>query len=273
VATAFRIPTFLESYLNIPVQLPITGGALQSQSSNASIGSPHLNPEQVLTEELGYLNSESDLFTFDSAFFHNSVNNLIELQQNRPITVGELASGNPATNFSSNTNTYPLFYGGFQNQCQTYNVYGAELGVRAYPADGLDFYANYTLMDIVTDTSGCNAAQLAGYVPDQRTSAHKVNAGIQYRTKFGIDASADFNYLSSQQWALQVTNVQAQKIEYQSFHLDPYALVNARVGYRFFQNKADLGLIVNNLLNNVHREYPFAEPVGQRVMGMFSYRF
>lgn len=152
-------------------------------------------------------------------------------------------------------------------------MYGAELGVRAYPADGLDLYANYTLMDVVTDTSGCSNVQLANYVNDQRTSMHKVNAGIQYRSKFGIDASVDFNYLSSQNWALQVTNVQAQKIEYQQFYLPAYALVNARIGYRFFKNKADLGLIVNNLFDNQHREYPFAEPVGQRVMGTFAYRF
>ena len=45
------------------------------------------------------------------------------------------------------------------------------------------------------------------------------------------------------------------------------------VGYRFFKNKADIGVIVNNLLNSQHREYPFAQAVGQRVMGMFSYRF
>ncbi len=273
VATAFRIPTFLEGYLDVPIQLPVNGGALQSISSNPATGSVRLNPEQVITEELGYLNQESDYFTFDSAFFHNAVNNLIELAPNRAITVGDLSSGNTATNYSSTTGTYPLFYGGYQNQCQTYNVYGAELGVRAYPADGLDLYANYTLMDVVTDTSGCSNVQLANYVNDQRTSMHKVNAGIQYRSKFGIDASVDFNYLSSQNWALQVTNVQAQKIEYQQFYLPAYALVNARIGYRFFKNKADLGLIVNNLFDNQHREYPFAEPVGQRVMGTFAYRF
>ena len=273
VATAFRIPTFLESYLDIPVQLPVTGGSLQSISSHPEIGSAKLNPEQVVTEELGYLNQESDFFTFDSAIFHNNVNNLIELAPNRAITAGDLATGNPLSNFSSQTNTYPLFYGGYQNQCQTYNVYGAEIGARAAPAEGLDFYANYTLMDVVADTSGCSMAQLANYVPDQRTSAHKVNAGAQVRTNFGIDASLDFNYLSSQDWALQVSNVQEQKIQYQSFHIDPYAVLNGRIGYRFLKNHADIGLVVNNLFNNQHKEYPFAQAVGQRVMGMFSYRF
>jgi outer membrane receptor for ferrienterochelin and colicin len=273
VATAFRIPTFLESYFGTDLQLPATGGSLASYSSNSSVGSPRLNPEQVVTEELGYLNQESDYFTFDSAVFHNNVNNLIELAPNRAITVGDLAAGNPLSNYNAPTNTYPLFYGGWQNQCQTYNVYGAEIGARANPTEGLDIYANYTLMSVNADTSGCSAAQLVGYVPDQRTSAHKVNGGVQVRTKIGIDASVDVNYVSSQDWALQIQNVAAQKIEYQSFHLDPYVVVNARIGYRFFKNKADIGLVANNLLNAQHREYPFSQAVGQRIMGTLSYRF
>jgi iron complex outermembrane receptor protein len=277
VGTAFRIPTFLESYLHVPIQLPIAGASLQSISTNPAVNSPHINAEQVLTEELGYMNSESDFITFDSAFFHNNINNLIELAPNRAITVGQLAGGNAdLTAYSPSTNTYPLFFGGYQNQCQTYNVYGAELGARANPTEGLDIYANYTYMNVAADTSGCNAAGLANYVPDQRTSAHKVNAGIQLRTNWsfgGIDASADLNYLSDQTWALQIVNVQEQRIQYQQFHLDPYALINMRIGYRFLKNKADLGFIVNNLLNNQHREYPFSEPIGQRIMGTFAFRF
>jgi outer membrane receptor for ferrienterochelin and colicin len=275
VATAFRIPTFLEGYLDIHTQLPVAGGSLHSISTDPSTGSTRLNPEQVVTEELGYLN-QSEFFTFDSAFFHNYVTNLIELAPLRSITVGDLATGNPASNYDPPSNTYPLFYGGYQNQCQSNNVYGAELGVRAFPVDGLDFYANYTFMNVKTDTSGCNAAQLAGYVPDQRTSAHKINAGVQVRTKIGqggIDASLDFNYVSAQDWALQIANAQAQKIEYEPFHIDPYAVFNGRVGYRFFKNKADIGVILNNIGNAQHKEYPLSQPVGQRIMGTFAYRF
>jgi iron complex outermembrane receptor protein len=190
--------------------------------------------------------------------------------------VGELATGNSASNFSTQTNTFPLFYGGYQNQCQTYNVYGAELGARANPTEGLDIYANYTLMDVVADTTGCSGAQLANYVADQRTSAHKFNAGVQVRTKVGsggFDLSLDFNYVSSQNWALQVTNVQEQKIQYQQFPLPAYALMNGRIGYRFFKNKADIGISAGNIFNNQHKEYPFAQAVGQRVMGTFAYRF
>ena len=273
VATAFRIPTFLEEYLAVDRQLPVSGGSLGVYSSNPAIGAPQLNAEQVVTEELGYLNQDSDYVTFDSALFHNNVNNLIELSPLRPLTVGDLSNGNSLAKYDSATNTYPLFFGNYQNQCQTYNVYGAELGLRTNPTEGLDIYANYTFMKVDADTSGCSQLQLAGYVPDQRTSAHKINAGVQLRTNIGIDASVDANYVSSQDWALQITSVQDQKVEYQSFHLDPYFVVNARLGYRFYKNKADIGVVANNLFNDQHREYPFSQPVGQRIMGMVSYRF
>jgi iron complex outermembrane receptor protein len=152
-------------------------------------------------------------------------------------------------------------------------VYGGEFGVRAYPAEGLDLYANYTLMDVKEDTSGCSVAQLAVITPDSRTSAHKVNAGVQVRTNFGIDGSVDFSYVSPQDWAEQITNIQAQRIEYQTFHLDAYTLLNARIGYRFLQNHAEISGVAFNLLNDQHREHPFGNVIGQRFMGMFTYRF
>jgi iron complex outermembrane receptor protein len=272
-ATAFRIPTFTEAYMNVPAQLPAAGASLWAISTDPSIGSTKLKAEQVVTEELGYLNQDSDYFTLDSAVFHNSVRDLIDLAPNRPITFGDLATGNPATGFNTQTNTYPLFFNGFENQCQTYDVYGAELGARAYPMEGLDLYANYTFMDVRTNTSRCGAEQLAGYVPDSRTSAHKVNGGIQVRTKAGIDVAIDAHYVSSQDWALLVKNVQAQKIQYQSFHLDPYTLLNARAGYRFAGNHAEVSAVAFNLLEASQREYPLGQVVGQRFMGMFSYRF
>jgi len=80
------------------------------------------------------LNQESDFFTFDSALFHNSVKNLIDLAPNRPIAVSDLTNPNEAaaTSFNQGMGTYPLFFGGFENQCQTYQVYGGEFGVRTY---------------------------------------------------------------------------------------------------------------------------------------------
>jgi outer membrane receptor protein involved in Fe transport len=184
---------------------------------------------------------------------------------------------NPAfpTGLNENEGAYPLFYEGFQNQCQLYNVYGAELGVRAFPVEGVDVFANYTLMSIKQDNSACSQAQLAliGQNNDARTSAHKVNVGVQLRTKFGLNGEVVVDYASPQNWAEQVSDSVKQQIDYQSFHLDAYAIVNARLGYRFQQNHAEVSVTAFNLLDDRHREHPFGQIVGRRVMGFLTYRF
>ena len=273
VGTAFRTPTFLESYLGIPVQLPLTGAALISEGHRSDDPKFKVNPEQIFTTELGYLNSDSDYFTFDSAFFYNHANNLIEFAPNRAVTVGDIANPNVPTALSEQTGFYPVFLGGYQNQCQTYDVLGAEVGVRTFPLEGLDVYANGTVMDVKEDTSKCVAEQLALLASDARTSAFKLNTGVQLRTKIGIDGSVDFHYVSEQTWAEQVENVQKQRIEYQSFHLDPYTLLNASVGYRFLKNQAEIRGVAFNLLDTEHREHPFGQFIGRRLMVLFSYKF
>jgi iron complex outermembrane receptor protein len=273
VGTAFRTPTFLESYLGIPVQLPISGGALVTQGLPADHPGFRLHPEQILTTEVGYLNSQSDYFTLDTAAFFNHVENLIELSPIQAVSIGDLASPSTPTGPSPSTGLYPIFLNGFQNQCQRYNVVGAELGARAFPFEGLDLYGNYTLMRVTQDSSQCSAEQLALIATDARTSAHKVNAGVQVRTRSGVDGEVDVHYVSPQDWAEQVTDVQKQRIEYQSYHLDAYALINARVGYSFLRKRAEVSAVVFNLLDAQHREHPFGQIVGRRVMGYFTYQF
>jgi outer membrane receptor for ferrienterochelin and colicin len=268
VGSAFRTPTFLESYLDLPFQLPVTGAALLTQAERS-----RLQPEQILTSELGYLNSQSDYFTFDSALFYNRVSNLIEISASEPLTLGDAAGQGMPTAPGSSTGLYPVFSNAFENQCQAYRVYGAEVGVRTFPAEGLDLYANYTLMDVKQDNTGCDAAQLALMAPDARTSAHKVNAGVQVRTRVGIDGSVDLHYVSPQTWAEQVIDVQDQRLAFQSFHLDAYTLLNARIGYRFAHNHADVSAVAFNLLDDRHREHPFGQLVGRRLMGFVTYRF
>ncbi len=268
VGTAFRTPSLLESYIGNFIQLPISGGGLGTQVNRAKI-----EPEQILTTELGYLNSESDYFTIDTAFFYNHVTNLIDIQNATPITLGDFATGNATQGINPVSGYYNLFFSGFENECQQYNVLGAELGARVFPVEGLDIYGNYTLMDVNQDESHCSQEQKNLLVTDARTSLNKVNAGVQVRSKVGIDGSLDFHYVSPQDWAEQVIDVQQQRIVYQSFHLDPYAIVNARIGYRFLHNHAELSVVGFNIFDNVHREHPMGQLIGRRIMGFLTYKF
>lgn len=270
IATAFRKPTFQESYLALPVQLPVAGAEQLSQGMRQENPGFRLNAERMLSAELGYLNQDSDVFVLDTSAYYNRATNLIQLASNRPITVGDLGAN---LGQSAETGLYPVAFGGWENQCQAYNVYGAEAGVRTYPISGLDVYANYTFNKIVQDNSACSQEQLSRIVSDQRTSMHKVNAGVQLRTKPGVDGSIDFHYVSPQLWAEQVTNFTRQQIEQHAFALSDYTLLNARVGYRFLSDAADVSVMAFNLLDVQHREHPFGQLVGRRTMAMFSYRF
>ncbi len=196
VGTAFRAPTFLESYLDIPIQLPVNGGSLVSQGVRSDDPSFKLHAERIVSAELGYLTQDSDVITVDTAFYYNRVDNLIQLAAIRPVTASDVQSG--IAGLDTQTGLYPLFFGGFENQCQRFDVYGAELGARAYPVEGLDVYANYTLNLAKQDNSQCSPERLVVITDDQRTSAHKLNAGVQLRTQAGFDGEVDFHFVSDQ---------------------------------------------------------------------------
>lgn len=270
VATAYRKPTFLESYLRLPVQLPVTGAAQFSEGVRREDPGYIVNAERILSAEVGYITQDSDVFALDTSVYYNRASNLIQLASNRPLTVADFQRAgqqDPATGL------YPIALGGWENQCQAYNVYGAEAGVRTFPTEGLDLYGSYTLNVLQQDNSGCTADQLQRIVEDERTSVHKLNAGVQLRTKLGIDGSMDFHYVAPQVWAEQVTNLARQQIEQRRFDISDYTLVNARVGYRFLADKAEVSVVGFNLIDVRHREHPFGQLVGRRVMGMLSYRF
>jgi iron complex outermembrane receptor protein len=50
-------------------------------------------------------------------------------------------------------------------------------------------------------------------------------------------------------------------------------LLNARIGYRFLNDHADASIMAFNLLGQEHREHPFGQLMGRRVMGNLAYRF
>lgn len=267
---AYRKPTFLESYLRLPVQLPVTGTASNVDGVRRDDPGFIVQPERIFSAELGYLNQDSEYFTAEAAIYFNRVSSLIQLSSNRPITVADF----PVAGVQDQaTGLYPAGFGGWENQCQAYRVFGGEAGVRTFPAEGLDVYGNYTLNLTGQDNSDCTAEQLSRIVPDQRTSQHKINTGVQLRTKPGFDGSIDLHFITVQSWAEQVTNFLRQQIEQQRFRVAGYALLNARVGYRFLDNQADVGVMAFNILGVEHREHPFGQLLDRRVMLQFGYRF
>ncbi len=263
---AFRTPTFLESYLNLPVEVSLPGVELISASKLADRPGFILEPEQIITVEASYLNQQSDLFEFEVNAYYNRVSNLTRLDTPRFISLSGKGEGQGG--LDPETGRYRVANGGWLNNCDTYNVLGGELGARVYPVEGLDLFANYAL-----NVSNQEKPDTCTLLPDNRTSQHKVNAGVQLRTKIGLSGEVTFHYQSNQVWTEQVTTLTG--IEERQFPLADYALVNARLGYRFFKDRFEISGTVYNALADVGgapaQQHPFGNRVGRRVMGFFSY--
>jgi outer membrane receptor protein involved in Fe transport len=261
-STAFRKPTIQEGYTFIPVQAP--QGSISSAVDTLKLG--RVRPERILTAEIGYLNQMSDFFDIDVAAYFNRVTDLVTVAPATFVTPSDRVTGYSDLDLARGR--YVAQFGGFVNQCVDFNVFGGEVGVKAYPIQGFDFFANYALNAVsAIRPPGCDLPA------DRRTSAHKINLGAQVRSKTGIDGEVVFNYVSDQRWVERDLDVKQGTLVYRDLPLSGYALLNARVGYRFPGNKAEVSATAFNLLGNVHQEHPYTQFVGRRIMGFFQYSF
>ena len=166
----------------------------------------------------------------------------------------------------------PLF-GGFDNSARHYNVYGAELGVRAYPVEGLDVYAQLHADDVEQDDSGCSDVAARSSCDDTRTSAHKVNAGVQLRTSSASRRRSTSTTCRRKTWAEQVTTSQSSASSTSRSSSTRYTLLNARVGYRFLATRPRSAPRLQHPRRPAPRTSFRLSSSGRRVMGMFSYKF
>lgn len=262
----------LETYVQYLLPSPVSAvGALGFGSTNSTraFGTPPLQPERIVSVEAGYQYQDSDYFSFEISTYYNRVTDIIALSdQSAPFTLAQYGDPNLSsiTGYSNPTNQFPFAASRFGNDADQYNVFGAEIGGRVFPVDGLDIYANYSPNQIYAKVPGQSAWQ-----HDERTSQHQFNLGVQYRSRFGLDVAADFHYYSRQVWPeLEITAAGIQRVQ---LPLDPYQLLNARIGYRILNDKLEFGLAGYNLTGSHHRQHPYGQQLQTRVLGTITARF
>ncbi|HJL00164.1 MAG TPA: TonB-dependent receptor [Polyangiaceae bacterium LLY-WYZ-15_(1-7)] len=274
VGTAFRTQTFLESYLQLQNPTPLDGVSVLSLGSEPGaqrLGTPRLDPERILSAELGYRNDESDYFDVEVSAYYNRVTDLVILSQIRPFALSDFGAEDSPAGYDEGVASYPIGTIGFINDPSEFDVVGGEIAARIYPVTGLDIYANYALNQaFVTNSTLPNGQTLRE--DEERTSTHKLNLGIQYRSPFGLDIALDFHWVSAQDWLEQAFDAE-EGVRFQNFPLDAYYLLNARVGQRLFDDQLELGLSVFNLTNNKIRQHPFGQRLEARVLGTVAYSF
>jgi outer membrane receptor protein involved in Fe transport len=260
---AFRGPSFMESYLQLPNDTPLRGITAVGK------GNDNLDPESITSLELGYQNQQSDYFSLEANIYYNWIRDAILFTNNDRFTLSDFAGGNPLAGYDRAAQAFPVSALAFANERATYRQLGGEVGVRAYPMDGVDLYVNYAIHDTAPiEKSKVDPAR----ANEQQTSLHKVNGGLQYRARSGLELAADVSWVSAQRWIEQVTDVDTG-VRWQSYDLPSFMMLNARIGYRLFADKLELGVVGTNLTFQDKRQHPLVPPLDTRVLGTAKVRF
>ena len=267
-STAFRTPTFLEAYLTLPIQLSLPGVRAHLAVASA-VDDPNfiLQPEQVTTAEVSYLNQQSDYFEVELTAYYNRVTNLIELAPSTATRRSSTRRQASAASTRRPAGTPPAF-GGWDNQCDVLQRLRRRARRPRLPGRRASTSSRTTRSTSrrISSPTGCDVPPTTS-----ARAMHKVNAGVQVRTKIGFNGEITFYYQSPQVWNEQVATLAG--IVYQQFPLPAYTLFNGQLGFRFYKDKAEVAATVFNALADVFgprppQEHPFGNRIGRRVHGL-----
>jgi iron complex outermembrane receptor protein len=256
IGSAFRVPTFLESYIDVFAPIPNQPGIGVTFQGDQS-----LRPEQIIQGELGWRGRLGERFQPEVVLYAQQVTDLIQDGVFRRPGLGETrdpASGN-----------YIIGYTGFKNEAFSVLGLGAELGGKWQPVDGVDLSANYSFERLASCTDSCSftvASTDPAASATNNTAQHKLNVSASWRTRLGFDLAMDLHAVSGVSWVEKQFNpASATGVDLNPFAIPGYTLLNARVGYRLLRDRLDLGAAVYNLLGDEHREHPLGNQIGRRV--------
>lgn len=242
---AHRPPTTVDVGLSLLTSLMIPGFP---PATSVVSGSTDVKPERITSYEFGYQGWwwNHRLRTRASGFF-NHIENLITFRNmpNNPLSASRPVNGGLA------------------------DIYGGEAGVELLITSWLSGFANYAYQEIGQNFSGFSRRGLPH---------HKVNAGLRL-TMSPFSGEILYHHVGSASYPLADiftglapffqagTTLPAELVP-------AYNLLNLRVGYLVWKDlaseyarEAELALSVFNALNDQHREHPFGDLLGTRVMG------
>ncbi len=253
--TAFRVPTLVESYMDISIPTDVDGVVVRDY------GSRTLVPERIVTFEAGLHDESSLIHTADVVVFYNRVTNLIGLAPLSPVLEP----------YDPRFEAWAAGQTGWINLPDQYHGVGVEAEGTLAPADGLDLFANVNVQRIFRDSPGQALAV------DGSTSLVKANAGVQYRSPWRVDLSAAGHFVSGQTWSLREFD-DAGDIQLVDQSIPARFLLSGRVAARPFpDDDLEIGVTGWNVLALTDdlrsREHPKGQRLGARVLGSIAYRF
>lgn len=242
IAHAFRNPSFVESYLD----LTLSGGAAMA------IGNRDLDAEEITSFELGYqtrLLKKKLQIKVDT--FFNILDEIIEFR---------LLPPPPAPP--------PFLLFDYKNEGRAI-AYGGEIGFEYYFSDLLSGYFNYSYEELEARSDGIQFQLNEEGENIDSSPRHKINAGIYAESENGLNGSIDVNFVDEVTFGYFDPDFGFPT----EGKLDDYTRVDARLGYKFPKHDIEASLIIQNALDDSHREFPIGELFQRQVLFQLTGRF
>ncbi|TNE89123.1 MAG: TonB-dependent receptor [Deltaproteobacteria bacterium] len=254
IGSSFRAPNMIENYSQYALPTGTDGVFLQFQADHFE----KVQPERILTAELGVHDQSTLYHSADVAIYYNRLVDRIDIRDVEPtLEFYDFDIGGYRAGFSAFENI-PLVDVG----------YGLEAEAEFYPTDGLDVYTNFTIAQHLWLEDGTRTRS-------EEISTFKGNLGASYRTPYRTDVSLDVNYVGRQAWGVSV--IGSDGLFRDTVYEVPARLfLNSRVGVRPFEDeKLEFALVGYNLLgfSKPFIEHPKGQRVGGRLFGSVSYKF
>jgi iron complex outermembrane receptor protein len=249
VAKAYRNPSLLESYWE--TMIPIGPLTLVGR------GNRDLDSEGITSFEAGYQTTFLKRTTLGVNLFYNEYSDQI---------------------YGGGTVDFPnrIINASFVNGGDAWGV-GGELDLNVRVTAWLSLFANYSYQRI-TDKEDNPFTLMVNEQDRVRHDipAHKVNAGTRMKFANGLSTNLFLHWSDSSERLIGDLTGNEYLVR-----TDPYIIFNTRLGYLFWQDRAEASLYVYNLLNDRHFEYPAginlpdasSDPVGRKILLKLNYRF
>jgi iron complex outermembrane receptor protein len=169
--------------------------------------------------------------------------------------------------FDPVSGSYLLGRSVFQNDPVAYSARGIEAGVTWSATKGLDLRVTSALQQVQSLEPSVTVCG-----PCTQAPAFKLFAGASYRASFGLDVSVDVSLTTGMTWVEREPDpADPTRIANLQNPLPAYVVLNARAGYRFFDDRLSIA-VVGTQLGPSHQEHPFGNLVSRRVMATVTVR-
>lgn len=238
---AYRPPTLTETHVkhqvltNLPPPNP-------SPPPIPVMGSGNLKPEKILSFTMGYhgwfLNHRLRA-RLDG--FYNHLTNLIS----------------------------PSDFGGvltFVNSKGHADIWGGEGSLEFLIMPWLEGFTNVAYQEIDQTIKGEN--RRAG-------PKWKVNGGLRGNWLNGLNGEVSLHYYGTVTYPITgaFSNFAPFGVSVPNPRVGSYTLLNLRLGYGFWMDRAEAAISVSNALDDRHKEYPVGDTIGSRVLGWVTLKF